>query len=162
MRLAVLLIPGCRTAERVSYSHAPTADLLQTYDVSAPTVVPFAAAGVTIAPFVIPLDYTTTAIKLAVLAPTATTLTVHEATLSGTSGPPRTLATDVPIVVDAPAARPPLLQRDVTLGQLPTTELDVLGQNGLVLTLAVVGADGAPSTLTYTIDRHVETYLVTR
>jgi hypothetical protein len=161
MRLAVLLIPGCKTAERVTYSHAPTENLLQTWNVADPALAPYRAAGVVVAPFVVPLDYDNTAIKVVFVADQPATVAVREAQLAGV-GPPRILAADMQIVVDQPADRAGLVQRDVTVATIATADLDAMGANGLVLTLAVAGTDGTASTLTFTLGRHVETYLVSR
>jgi hypothetical protein len=153
----LLLVPGCRTAEKITYTHAATDGLVKSYNLDDPAIAPFRGAGVVAAPFVVPLDYTDTAIKVVFLAPAPATVTVREATLSD-----RPLVKDTSVAVDEPTAKAGVVERAVTLGTLPTVDLDALGKDGLVLTMVLVGADGGNATLKYTFDRHVETYMVMR
>lgn len=157
LRLAVFVIPGCKTAEKVTYSHPLTDPVVDSCAIADPAVAAFRAGGVLVAPFVVPLDYENTAIKLVLLADRPASMTVKDARVGA-----RELAADLAIAVDQPADRAGCFRGDVTVGTIATTELDALGKGGLVLTLTVAGADGVGSTLTYTLDRHVETYLVTR
>ena len=151
------MIPGCKTAERVSYSHVPTAGVLESCAIADPALAAFRGAGAVVAPFLVPLDHENTAIKLVFLADRPSAVTVRDASLGG-----RSLATDLAVAVAQPAGKAGCFRGDATVGQIATAELDRMGADALVLTVTVAGADGSGATLTYTLDRHVETYLVTR
>jgi hypothetical protein len=162
---ALLALPGCKTAERVSYRHEPTAALYERYDLQDPAVAPFTVDGVVVSPFFVPLDYETTAVKVSFLAARTARAEVVGGALRGASERPFTevgeAPVDKPVNPATPGVGAGVLQGYLTVLTLPTAELEAMSP-GFTAEVTVRIDGGTPQTLSFPVQRDVERLVISR
>jgi len=156
MALCIGLVLSWRI-DVASYAHGPTADLYETYDLDAPKLAPFTAAGVVVAPH---LTDGWAEIKLSFLAREPVALTLQRLRVSGVGSladRAQVVAIDHSLTAAALRTSGGAAERGLSAAHhvvaLPITgrELREMSADGLQLTVELRAADGAEHSVDFAI-----------